>query len=368
MSSQSPIADRAPRTACSPELRELLSRSDEELARCDLARTNLLAAGGLPSADSIDIDRCVRRLDEMAARVKACTNRGAFEKRPALWDNSYSIFRIHALISVLQREFGLRYNPAKIPEHVPLDVEDSFIHGALFGNGGTCASLPVVIAAVGRRLGYPLKLVAAAGKHYGHCFARWDEPGGERFNIEVNNEGFGCPDDDHYRSGRYWTKPHWEGSGGILKSQTPREELAGFMGVRGAKWLELGSFRGEVEALAWANELFPTHFFYFRRLKHVLLDWYDALKARVPPGFPPFTTHFGPRRFPQSLADDVERFWTKLIGIENLLNDPIHERELWDPMRRGLPMPRRPVHVTIHRQGETYHVKMHFSKSGLPFR
>jgi hypothetical protein len=41
----------------------------------------------------------------------------------------------------------------KIPLDAPLDVADSFIHGIIQGNGGTCASIPVVVSAVGRRLG-----------------------------------------------------------------------------------------------------------------------------------------------------------------------------------------------------------------------
>ena len=46
--------------------------------------------------------------------------------------------------------------------------------------------MPILYIAIGRRLGYPLKLVHA----HGHDFVRWDEPGGERFNIDATSPGF----------------------------------------------------------------------------------------------------------------------------------------------------------------------------------
>ncbi len=46
----------------------------------------------------------------------------------------------------------------------PVDWSDSrtrYIHSVLTGFGGTCASLPVLYVAIGRRLGWPLYLVGA---------------------------------------------------------------------------------------------------------------------------------------------------------------------------------------------------------------
>jgi hypothetical protein len=50
-----------------------------------------------------------------------------------------------------------------------------FLHGLTQGRGGTCLSMPVAYVAVGRRLGYPLKLVTAKG----HLFARWESLDGK---------------------------------------------------------------------------------------------------------------------------------------------------------------------------------------------
>ncbi len=60
--------------------------------------------------------------------------------------------------------------------------------------------MPVLYVAVGRQLDYPLYLVQARE----HFFVRWEEPGGERFNIEATTLGFTPRDDEHYR---HWPRP-----------------------------------------------------------------------------------------------------------------------------------------------------------------
>src|SRR5262249_14324829 len=166
---------------------ELVLRPEHELAATDLILMNLVCARGLPGTQGLDIAACVRRCDEYAERVRNSTFRQAFAKRPEHWDYSWAKFRAHAMIAVFQRQCGFRYNYATTAENCPFRPEDTFVQGILFGEGGTCASLPVLYAAIGRRLGYPLKIVKAIGKRgtNSHFFCRWDDPGGERFNIET---------------------------------------------------------------------------------------------------------------------------------------------------------------------------------------
>ena len=170
--------------------KEFALMSEEELASRDVAQVNLACAAGLPDADRIDVPRCLERLDFYARRVRQDTERlmYRFRCKPYDFHNSEAYFRVLVLITVLQRDLGVRYNPAKIPVEVPLDTADSFIHGVLFGDGGTCGSMPVVYAAVGRRLGYPIKLAEAMGPGAKHCFARWEGENGELFNIEATLE------------------------------------------------------------------------------------------------------------------------------------------------------------------------------------
>jgi hypothetical protein len=340
---------------------------DGNLERCDIARANLLAAEGLPGTEAIDLDRSQRKLDAMARRVAQCMNPAAFEKRPEHWDSSFNLFRTHVLVSVLQREFAVRYNPAKVSVDVPFDIQDSFIHGVLDGPGGTCGTLPVVLIAVGRRLGYPLSLVHARGEKYGHSFARWDEPNGERFNIELGPDSFACPPDGHYRTGshaqgRYRTKPEWEARGIVLKSNTRREELAAFMATRSVCWDKLGNGRRAAEAMAWATAFAPRHD-YARSLGQLLRKWLDRLTERMPPGFPRMRVFDSPTRYPPTLPRDAERHLRMQTALEFLLDDPEHERQWWGPMRRRAALPYRLTCIYVEQSDDRYRIEMHSSKA-----
>jgi hypothetical protein len=146
-------------------LKQLVRLSDEQLANLDVAEVNLACAEGLPRAEQIPYAECVDRLNHYARCVHDYTERRRLlcPGDVAQYDGSEELFRVVCMISVLQKVFGVYYNPAKKPIDAPFDTEDIFIHGALVGGGGTCASLPVIYAAVGRRLGYPLKLVSTRG-------------------------------------------------------------------------------------------------------------------------------------------------------------------------------------------------------------
>jgi hypothetical protein len=119
--------------------------------------------------------------------------------------------------------------------------------------------MPVMYVAVGRRLGYPLKLVQTRG----HLFARRDDPAGrcfgfpETFNVEGAGEGIASFDDEHYRT---WPEP-WteidETEGWYLKSMTPLEELASFLATRGDCLTNNGRLGEAVQAYAWASAIAP---------------------------------------------------------------------------------------------------------------
>lgn len=215
----------------------LLNRPDEELQSTDLAEVNLVTACGLPGAEDLDVLRYCGRLGAWVELVRRKTECWwpKFLESPAAFDDSGAKFQMMALVTVLQRDLGVHYN-AERQEGV-YDATDSrmlFIHGLLDGQGGTCVTLPVLYAAIGRRLGYPLKLVQAKE----HLFVRWQEPGGERFNIGATTLGFTPRDDDHFRK---WPKAISEEEvcqGLFLRNLTPREELATFLRERGQCWLD----------------------------------------------------------------------------------------------------------------------------------
>src|SRR6516164_8136330 len=187
--------------------RKLVALSDAALSAHDLAAVNLACAVGLSGAEQIDVASCLAMLHHWAEHVHAETERlaGQFESDPAAFENSWAYFRILVLATVLQQDCRVQYDPELIErDDFFANAEHLFIHGVLQGKGGTCSSLPPVYVAVGRRLGYPLKLVQTNS----HLFARWDDPEtGERFNIECTSRGLNCHSDDYYRGWPFPTKP-----------------------------------------------------------------------------------------------------------------------------------------------------------------
>jgi regulator of sirC expression with transglutaminase-like and TPR domain len=135
------------------------------------------------------------------------------------------------MITVLQQDFKVHYNSDRIDAPDFADSRDLFLHGILGQKRqGTCVSMPVLYVAIGRRLGYPLKLVTTKA----HLFARWESTDGkEKLNIEATNQGLNCYPDDYYRN---WPVPMTDEEvrhGHYLQSLTANEELAVFLSTRG---------------------------------------------------------------------------------------------------------------------------------------
>jgi hypothetical protein len=234
---------------------ELLALKPSELAGVDIALVNLLCAERLPGAEDLRIQPCLDTLDQWAKWVDSETKRHfyRFQRNPAKFNNSEGYFRVLMLITVLQQDFKVRYNPARIaPPESPepdaaffADSKDLFLHGIAGSRAmGTCISMPAFYVAIGRRLGYPMKLVTARD----HLFARWEGADDkERFNIEGTNQGLNTPEDDFYRKWPYPITEEEIRSGYYLKSLTPAEELAIFLQTRG-HCLRVAGFFGEARA------------------------------------------------------------------------------------------------------------------------
>jgi hypothetical protein len=209
---------------------ELLAMSPAELGKVDIAIVNLLCAQGLPGAEKLDIPAALKRLDEWAAKVKFHTQRHLYRVNDPRYADHYahSEARLKAefIVQCLQEDCGVHYNVNRIDTPDFSNSQDMFLHGMIDStNGGTCASMPVMYVAIGRRLGYPMKLALAKQ----HVFCRWDD-GKEMINIEgATNGGVSYYDDDHYRK---WPTPITDeemASGEFLKSLNPQEEMAAFL-------------------------------------------------------------------------------------------------------------------------------------------
>ncbi|MBX9677662.1 MAG: hypothetical protein K2X38_02780 [Gemmataceae bacterium] len=261
-----------------------------------------------------------------------------FDRNPSEFFHSREYFRSLALLTVLRRDCGIRYNPDVMDESAPFTPAESFVHGALIGNGGSCASMPVIFVAVGRMLGYPLKLVSAKGARFTHLIARWDEAKIDRhirFNIEATSQGLSCNPDDYYRIGRYELDKELERRGRFLVSKSPREELACFLMERGWCFHELGGWRRKTEAFAWALGLAPENDFYRNTLFVSINGWKQEIVKRKPRGFPELQIESPFRRFPRGVPLEAERDIFATEATENLLNNPELERDFWAPMRQN---------------------------------
>lgn len=244
-------------------LAQLIAVPPEELPRIDLVRMNLLCAEGLPGAEKLNVAACLATLDQWTERVRSETERHLYRYRrnPQEYENSEGYFRMLMMSVVSYEDCGIRYNPQRISTPDGLspndrffaDSRDLFLHGLLGARAaefsispaalrppapqplGTCSSMPVLYVAIGRRLGYPLKLVATKA----HLFLRW-ESATERFDLEATGRGMNRYDDDHFK---YWPFPLSEEeirNDGYLKSLTPAEELALFLSLRGHCLKEAG--------------------------------------------------------------------------------------------------------------------------------
>jgi hypothetical protein len=345
--------------------KQLTHLSDAELAKLDIAEVNLACAAGLPESNKIDVDHCLRTLNLWAAQVHGYTRKAThlFEAHPGEY-GSWAQFRILAMITCLQRDLGVRYNPAKIREDAVFNADDDFIHGVIQGSGGTCASLPVVYAAVGRRLGYPIKLVMAWGNGAGHLFARWDDPHGERFNIEASGKGLVCPPDNYYREGFYQISPEFERRCYLLKSMTPKEEFATFLKQRGFQWKELGNYRKAVESFSWAYAAAPHNEGLQASFGLTMNEWHEELRKQQPPGYPE-VFFFWPkkRRLPACVPEQMEKSMLFLEATENLLRNPKHKRDWWEPMKNGIRTETRPAKVNVRFRDVGCEMQVHVVKT-----
>jgi hypothetical protein len=253
------------------DLGELLSATPQEIDHCDVGRMNLLCAMGLPGSEELVLQRYLRMLDIWTNRIRSAIDASyeKFERNTADYENSPAYYRMLILTTVLQREFGIRYDAEKArktwdqmpDEQWYRDASEFMIHGLLGPKRtGTCPSLPVLIVAIARRLGYPLKLALAPN----HIFARWECPStGERLNIECHGNGMICHPDDYYHEWPVRWPPELYAEEAhrhvYLRGLSPSEELAEMLVLRGTCLEAHGQFDKALDAYKRACERSLTH-------------------------------------------------------------------------------------------------------------
>jgi hypothetical protein len=270
-------------TLKSPQtLNELLSLSPAELNHYDIALMDLLCSQGLPGAETMNISNCLVNLNQWASHVQSETERNfhRYRENPADFYYSEGYFRMLIMAVVMYEDFGIRYNPDRITLPGQIDSNDRFFANSqdIFLNGlvegqrmGTCSSMPVLYIAVGRRLGYPLKLVTTKA----HLFVRW-ESDSDRFDVEATGKGMNRYDDEHFKQWPFPVSDDEIRKEGYLKSLTPSEELAVFLSLRGNCLKESGRLNEAAICFAQASRLAPAWNAY-----HALLADAEASASKI---------------------------------------------------------------------------------------
>ena len=259
-SAQSGLLSERPGT-----LAELLALSPAQLDKVDLARMNLLCAGGLRGSEKLDVEQVISRLEAWAAHVESETKRNLhrFAENPKEYENSLPHYRMMMLATVLQQDFSTQYNPERAAPQLRGEVEpserffansrDVFIHGLIDDEHyGTCSSMPVLYVAVAQRLGYPVNLAAANG----HLYVRYEDGVGH-INVEATSVGFNIFPDEYYRQ---WPRPLSEEevkTYGKLRAQTKAEALGAFLSIRAGVLTSAKRFDEAAEAWALAAHYLP---------------------------------------------------------------------------------------------------------------
>lgn len=221
-------------------LDELLALGPEQLGEVDLARMALLCAQGLRGSESLDVQQCLDTLDSWTAHVDRETKRNhhRFLEHPEDYHGSLGEYRMGMLITVLQQDLNVHYSPERAAAQregrwEPYDVfnadsRDIFIHGLLSGNrSGTCASLPVLYAAIAQRLKYPVTLATTKT----HMFVRYEE-NGSHLNVDGSGEGFTVYPDEHYKQWPFPVTDEEVKAFGFLRPRRQSEVLGDLLAKR----------------------------------------------------------------------------------------------------------------------------------------
>lgn len=278
-------------------MKELYLLSEAEVESYDIAELNLLMARDLPGAEDLDVSRYLSMLDLWVKRIQSQTNRhiNVFQSSPEKFRNSEPYWRILALTTTLWSEYKIRYSMERINEEDWSESRDLFIHGLLGPTRtGTCATLPVLVVAIGRRLGYPLYLVRTIG----HLFFRWDNPNMKVCsNFEFSGDGLECHTDQYYRNWPAKWSPELtahEAKCGekrvYLRNLTPTEEFSEALSLRAACLEAAGRWEEAMDAYDAAIRLNPNYQGYIMQQDELrkMLRAAEELMASVSTSTPDF--------------------------------------------------------------------------------
>lgn len=238
---------------------ELLSKSNEQLARIGTVRSNLLVAKGIPSLGSLDIPHYEHTCDAWADRITSRLPHveELFRHDPGRWDNSIHLARLGMMCEVLDCELGIAYNEHQRASKGTryTDPSDLFLNGVIDRRRGTCGNMALLHVALAERLGWPVSL-ACVGSHY---MARFDNSE-VIHNIETTDTGrggFASPKDAELIE-REKIPRKAIACGSDLRGLSPRETVGVFFASRARHFQDTGGFLLAHRDYVLAHSLFPN--------------------------------------------------------------------------------------------------------------
>jgi len=244
-----------------------MALSDEQLERIDVLELNLAVARQIAGLEKLDYARYRRILDGWAEQFGRWlpTAAHAFAETPEKWKHDERLFRLGMLAQFLDQQVGIAYDQAQrqaqkrgVKEVRYTDPGDLFLHGLIDTKRGTCANMPVLHVAMGRRLGWPVSLACVKS----HFVCRYDD-GQVVYNIEATDTGrggFAAGNDADYIKTEGLSE-RAVASGSDLRELTAREMLGAFVALRARHFADTNRPALADRSYALSRALFPQ----FRR-------------------------------------------------------------------------------------------------------
>ena len=220
---------------------QLLALSDEELEKVDVLELDLAVSREIKGHEDLDYDHYCNIVDKWTRQfsLKLKESEQIFNSSPHLWKNDIDLFRFGMLASFLEHEIGVDYNEDQkfIKKGRYTNPGDLFLYGLIDTRRGSCANMPTLHVAIGRRMGWPVSL-ACIGHHF---VCRFDN-GEKVYSLEATAVGRGGYSIGTDKECIQWYDISEQAikSGSDLHSFSAREMLGTFIGFRARHYNDIG--------------------------------------------------------------------------------------------------------------------------------